>query len=107
MQASALYDSNLYAIDLCWNSNRHRAEFELSIEYPEPSAWVELREHFYADTLYVTVSKLIPRANLQIFPSPFWGSSFNLWPVSLALWIRLLLELKPVEQLWPLLWLDQ
>lgn len=51
----------------------------------------------------------LERANLQglSFVTLFGGSSFKLWPVSLALWIRLLLELIPVEQLWPLLWPDR
>lgn len=61
---------------------------------------------------YVVHNRLkadLERPNLQVlsFVTDFEGSSFNLWPVSLALWIRLLLELIPIEQPWPLLWPDR
>lgn len=42
VQASTPYDAYVCAIDPCRNGKRHRskfASFELSIEYPDPSAW--------------------------------------------------------------------
>lgn len=91
----------------------HRSEFELSIEYPKPSAWADSFQVARKDFCrYVVDNRLkadLERANLQglSFVTNIEGSSFKLWPVSLALWIRLLLELIPAEQLWPLLWPDR